>query len=294
MSRVPETRVRSLGVSDTEAVLALLRRRPIHNVLLEHVVGVGALGRIPGFFGCEVPGGAIEAVLLVGSNGGASLEVCRDEAFAPLAACASGLPVRPRHITGSEDVTVPFWSEYAPRITADLLWERRERVYVADRGAPVPESGGRAGTSVRPAREQELDEVVENSAQQHLEDLKEDRHALDPQGFRARHLNEIREGHWWVLTDGRRICFQVHVGPRNASVIQLGGVFTTPSARARGYATRGLAALVARLHADRPRVSLFCDESNEVACRLYERVGFKTRHHNRSYLLRAPSPRTYA
>ena len=281
MSSAPEARVRALRAADTSAALELLAARPVQNVLLEHVVAAGALGRLQGFFGCEIEG-ALQGILMVGALGGASLEVRDPRAFAPLAEWAAGLATPPRHLSGPEDVTAPFFSVYAKHAVCDLLWERRERVYVVERGAVQP---GEI-TAIRRASEAEIESIAEHSARQHLEDLKEDRRALDPGGFRARHLTEIREGHWWVAECSGRICFQVHVGPRSHAVVQLGGVFTPPDLRGRGCATRALRALVARLHADRPRVSLLCDESNHVACRLYERVGFRVVAHNHSYLLR--------
>ncbi len=286
MSRSSEVRVRALAGADAASALELLRRRPVHNVLLEHLVRAGALSRLPGFFGCEIDG-ALEAVLMVGALGGSSLEVRRAEAFKPLAEWVGRLALRPRHLTGSEDVTVPFWREYQ-RFAGALLWQRRERVYVLSRER-FARTGGSEGVATVPreAQEHQLDALVRNSAQQHTEDLKEDRFAMDPAGFRSRHRSELREGHWWIVEEGGEICFQVHVGPFNGAVVQLGGVFTPSELRGRGYATRGLRALVARLLREHRAVSLFCDDANEVACRLYERVGFEQRFYNRSYLLAA-------
>lgn len=273
--------------------MIFLEPRPIQNVLLQHVVRAGALGRVPGFFGCEVDG-QIVGVLMVGASGGASIEVRHADAFAPLAEWAYRLSVPPRHLTGAEDVTQPFWQEYAKWPGAELIWERRERVYVISRVAGTPSFERTLGTvAVRRAREHEIDAIVENSARQHIEDLKEDRRAMDPLGFRSRHLGEIRDGHWWVLCERDRIVFQTHVGPRNEAVVQLGGVFTPPELRCLGHASRGMRALVAQLLRDHPGVSLFCDESNAVACRLYERVGFERRFYNHSYLLRVQRRTAY-
>lgn len=285
-----EARARPLQASDAVAALELLREHPVRNVLLEHVVRAGALGRLPGFFGVEIEG-RLEAVLMVGALGGASLEIRRPEACAPLAEWASRLGSPPRHLTGAEEVIVPFWDAYAPRIDHRLIWSRRERVYVleghdsAARAALERLEGERPGERLRRAREEDIDQIVENSARQHVEDLKEDRLAMDPPGFWARHSSEVREGHWWVLAEGSSVRFQVHVGPRNDHVIQLGGVFTPVAVRRRGHATRGLRTLAQRLLQERPGISLFCAEDNPIACRLYERLGFTTRFYNRSYLL---------
>ncbi len=285
VSRSSDAKVRALAGADTAAALQLLRERPVHNVLLEHLVREGALSRLPGFFGCEIAG-TLEAILMVGALGGSSLEVRRAEAFQPLADWVSRLAFRPRHLTGAEDVTVPFWKEYG-RFAGPLLWERRERVYVLTRERFAQSGEGAGAPGLREAADHDLDMLVRNSAQQHREDLKEDRFAMDPAGFRSRHRSEMREGHWWVVDERGELRFQVHVGPFNGTVIQLGGVFTPPEVRGRGHATRGLRALAARLLREHPAVSLFCDDANAVACRLYERVGFERRFYNRSYLLAA-------
>jgi len=269
--------VRELRAGDRARVLALLKPRPLQNVLLEHVVRMGALGRGPGFYGFEA-GARLEAVMMVGA-----LEVRDVAAFAPLAEAAAELASRPRHIIGAEEITTPFWAEYA-RFAGPLHWVRREPVYVVRAEAF---DAHRRWTQARvvPAQEPDLDEITENSAQQHFDDLKEDRYALDPEGFRRRHLGELRQRHWWVLKERGRIVFQVHVGPENAQVVPLGGVFTPPALPGQGHATCGRTSIVGQLLERLPAVSLFCDEANATARRVYERVGFQTAFHYRSWLL---------
>ncbi len=138
---------------------------------------------------------------------------------------------------------------------------------------------------LQPAAEADLDQSVENSALQHREDLKDDPFALDPEGFRARHLNDIREQRWWVLRERGRIVFEVHIGAENNRTVQLGGVMTPPDLRNRGYATRGMHGIVRQLLERRPAVSLFCDEDNRAACHVYEKLGFRNLFYYRSWLL---------
>jgi len=261
----------------------LLREHPLRNVFLEHTVRAGLLGRVPGFFGWE-SGGRLQAILMVGPTGGVSLDVHSPEAFAPLAEHASGLAVRPRHIIGHEEVTEPFWEAYAP-YADEIIWSRREPVYVLEREG----FSATVRVQVERARERDLSEVVANSRQQHLKDLKEDRFAADPEGFRRRHRLDLRERRWWVLREGGRIGFQVHAGPENDRTVQVGGVFTPADLRNRGLATRGMQAVVKQLLKRRPAVSLFCDEDNAPARSLYNRLGFVTGFHYRSYLLQHPA-----
>jgi RimJ/RimL family protein N-acetyltransferase len=272
---------RALGPADAGALLILLRRDPVRNVLLEYLVRCGALGRVPGFYGCAGPQG-IDAVLLIGALGGAFLEARSAEPLCSIGPLTLELPVRPRHITGPEEWMPAFLEAYLP-LARRVQWSRREPLYLLSR------SGLRSqrSLSVRRAEEKDLDEIALNSAQQHIEDLKEDRAAFDPAGFRRRHMQDLRAGHWWIARERGRIVFQVHVGPENEEVVQLGGVFTPPELRRRGYASRALGSLAAQLLLRKPAVCLFCDEANLGARSVYETLGFRVVGHYRSVLLEA-------
>ncbi len=266
-------------------MLKLLRARPLHNIFLEHVVSLGVLGRVPGFWGW-MAGGCVEGVLMIGPLGGTVLEVRAAEAHGPLADAARGSAVRPRHLVGSEDVSEPFWCAFRPHAPR-VVWERREPVYLLDERG-LRESGLASNAPIERAVLGDLARIVEHSALQHREDLKDDRHAHDPEGFCERHRRDIRDGRWWVLREGGRIVFQVHVGAENSHAVQVGGVMTPPDLRNRGHARRGVAAIAAKLLGRRPGVSLFCDESNAPARHVYERVGFTIVHYNKSWLLDEP------
>jgi GNAT superfamily N-acetyltransferase len=276
--------VRELTSADTADACTLLRTRPLRNVLLDHVVSSGVLGRAPGFWGW-VPRGRVEGIMMIGPLGGTMLDVRDPEGFVALAETASGAFVRPRHIVGDEEVTVPFFASYR-QWAAPVRWERREPYYVVDVASRAECPGDRV--RLERATERDLDETLCNSALQHLEDLGDDRRAADPAGFRRRHLKDLRDGRWWVLRDRGRIVFQVHVGAENAHLVQLGGVMVPSDVRNRGWATRGMSAIVDRLLTWRPAVGLFCNESNAAARCVYERVGFGFRFYYRSWLLDEP------
>ncbi len=271
-----------LTQADTIPALLLLRHRPLQNVFLEHVVASGALGRVSGFIGYR-SGSVLEAIAMVGPQGGMTLEVQNAAAFEALASAIHEAGLEPRHIVGAEDVTAPFYRAYQ-RHAPVVIWERREPYYLAE-----PCDFNKATTEwklplVEPALEHELEIVVRNSARQHVEDLQDDRSAADPDGFRERHHSEILERRWWVLREDDEIVFQLHVGPENAQVIQLGGVFTVPERRSQGYARRGLASAVASLLRSKPAVGLFCDENNQSARKVYASVGFQEVFSYRSWL----------
>jgi RimJ/RimL family protein N-acetyltransferase len=281
--------VRPLTAADTVDAQELLRRRPLHNLFLDYVVAAGVLGRVPGFFGWPAEG-RLAGIVMIGPLGGTALEVADPRAFAPLALAAARSPLRPRHIVGSEDVTEPFWRAYEPH-AGGLRWSRREPVLVAGKADVLAPRPGEPGAVLEPARAADVDELTANSAEQHREDLHDDRAGDDAVGFRERHAKDVRESRWWVARTRGRIVFQVHVGAANPQAVQLGGVFVPHDVRARGFATAGVRAMCARLFQRHARVTLYCDESNEGARRVYERVGFQLAYCNRSYLLDEPLAR---
>ncbi len=278
-----------LLASDTADAHALLRARLLHNVFLDCVVASGVLGRVPGFFGFRAEG-ALQAVLMVGPQGGTALEVRDARAFAPLAEAAARCATRPRHIVGSEDVTEPFWCAYRCHAPG-LRWTRGELVFALRAAELCAPPEGDARLRVEVARATDAPELVANSAEQHREDLHDDREAADPVSFRERHAADVRDGRWWVARQRGRIVFQVHVGASSEGAIQLGGVFVPRDLRGRGHAIAGVRGICARLLERHEIVTLYCDEANERARRAYERVGFRACFRNRSYLLAEPVER---
>lgn len=85
---------------------------------------------------------------------------------------------------------------------------------------------------------------------------------------------QIADGHAWVAVDDGRI---VSLSAFNASlpdIVQLGGIYTPPEFRGRGYAKVAVAAaLLAARERGASRAVLFT--SNHSAVRTYEAVGFK-------------------
>ncbi len=272
--------LRELIAADTAQTLRLLGERSLENLFLEYVVRSGAIGRVPGLFG-SFDGTRLRAVLMVGPLGGTSLAGRTGAGWTPLARFAASLPMAPRHVVGPEDVTIPFLEVYAP-LAPPVLWSRREPVYLLER-APV------ADARIEIATPGDLDEIVANSREQHLEDLGDDRRRLDPDGFRRQHEADLRTARCRVLRHRGAIVFQAHVGARTERAVQVGGVFTPRAQRGRGWATCGLAALSRNLLERNAAVSLFCDESNAPARRLYARLGFRTVSHYRSFMLEWPS-----
>jgi ribosomal protein S18 acetylase RimI-like enzyme len=128
---------------------------------------------------------------------------------------------------------------------------------------------------MRQATLSDFDQVMMAGAAMHLEEVGFDPMRSDPDGYRQRVQTLIRRGwiHIWV-EDGR-LAFKAECAAVTAEAIQLQGVWTRPDLRGRGLGTRGMATLCRQLLTESQAVTLFVNDFNHSAIRVYERVGFR-------------------
>lgn len=88
---------------------------------------------------------------------------------------------------------------------------------------------------------------------------------------------QLRAGVAWLLEErGRPVAFSAF-NARLPDVVQIGGVFTPPALRRRGYGRAVVAGSLLDARADGARRAvLFTGEENEAALRAYEAIGFRS------------------
>ncbi|WP_309130941.1 GNAT family N-acetyltransferase [Brevibacterium sp.] len=81
----------------------------------------------------------------------------------------------------------------------------------------------------------------------------------------------------WPARDlDEQVLFKADIGIRAPRVVQVQGVWVHPEVRNLGLGAAGMAAVVAQTQAaGHPMVSLYANDYNEVALRVYQRVGFE-------------------
>lgn len=133
--------------------------------------------------------------------------------------------------------------------------------------------------TVEVAREEWIDRITRAHAAMTEEDLTIPRNSLDVGRLREISLQRIRDGKVWaVVNDGKLLC-KMEESSRSPDGILVGGVFTDPSVRGYGYATRGIATWArSQFDAGLQRMTLHVNTVNHPAVRAYENVGF--RHHS--------------
>ncbi len=261
-------RVERLGDKHRRAAVAFLERKPYENVFLVHAllyagpairtslhVALDDDGEIAGiaFFGRQVVPAANDAAL---------------SAFVDLGVNHK----RERMIVGPLEQVARYWELVGPRHTKPSAIRVRQPLL-----AVTPESlrGESDAAHVRLACMRDCDEITGNAAQMIEGELGYDPRDRSPGDFEAGIAQMIERELWWVGEDARGLCFQLNIGPYSDQTTQLQGIFTSPKRRGQGLATASLAGVCRRLFEAAPSLSLFVNDFNTPALRLYERAGFE-------------------
>jgi predicted GNAT family acetyltransferase len=94
--------------------------------------------------------------------------------------------------------------------------------------------------------------------------------------YRARVAELVAEGRSLARIENGRVLFKAEIGAVTSSACQVQGVWVDPSWRGAGLGAAGMAAVVAEcLRTVAPVVSLYVNDFNLPARRVYERVGFQ-------------------
>jgi uncharacterized protein len=177
-----------------------------------------------------------------------------------------------RMVVGPRETVERYWESIAPFHAPPRVARKRQYVMMIDRTMIKP----RERTVIaRRARMDEWTIVADNSATMIAQELEYDPRRSSPE-FTANVRTMIDRGLWWVGESYGRLCFFCNIGPWSPQTAQLQGIWTPPELRGRGLATAALCALCDHLFELTPTLSLYVNDFNESAIRLYERVGFQT------------------
>ncbi len=94
--------------------------------------------------------------------------------------------------------------------------------------------------------------------------------------YRARVAQLVSRGWSYARFEGGKLIFKAEVACATDQTAQIQGVWVPPERRGEGLAVAGMAAVVAQVRAEvAPTVSLYVNEWNKPARRVYRRVGFE-------------------
>ena len=264
--------LRVLAPRDVSAVMEVLAKDPVaHCFVTSRVKGSGL---DPWRLGGELWGwsedGELVSLLYLGAN-----LVPVETTPAARTAFAERLRRLGRRCSSivgpSEDVS-ELWPLIANSWGPTRDMRSRQPLLVMDSDSAVVADYG-----VRQVHESELDVLVPACVAMFTEEV-----GISPtsggggDAYRARILELIRMGRAYARIDDGKVIFKAEIGAIGDGVCQVQGVWVAPEYRGLGLAAPGMASVVALARRQAaPVVSLYVNDYNLPARRLYERVGFR-------------------
>lgn len=262
-----------LGERDVPELAQLAQRDPILNaVVCSRIEAAGTLR--PSALGGTVLG-VTEARRLTAAvfSGGNLIPVGGDlPAWTALAQRVSRRPRTCTAIVGAAEAVGAFWDVLEP------LWGRARAVrssqplLVTEHASVVAPD-----PAVRRARPEDLSRYVAASAAMFTDELGQSPFvAPGADAFTRRVAELIRQGRAFASFDFRgQVMFKADLGVVCRDTCQIQGVWVRPDLRGRGVATAGLAAVIRHALTLAPAVSLYVNDFNTPARRVYAKLGMR-------------------
>ena len=275
--------LRPLGENDGAEALRFLRRDPLRNVfLIARILEDGLAGSSPIV---EVRHereivciASLSTNVVLAADRRDSPEV-REMAVALIADRIVNRMVPVRAIICSADLVETLWQRLRTRIDPPSVVRMTQPIYALThiRGASELRSG-------RFATIGDLDQLVPACAAMHIEEVGINPLDRDALGYRERIRELVEKRHSVVRMEGGRIAFKCEFSAVTPEAVQLMGVWTAPEHRNRGFARQTLGELCGMLIAGGRAVTLFVNDFNIPAIRLYESLGFERIGTNRALI----------
>lgn len=259
--------------TDRDQVDYLLDRDPLVNAVVgARLAAVGTLAphRLGGLMVGVHRGGELVGACFSGGN---LLPIGGDESTWPL--LAQFVANRPRScssIIGRADAVAAMW-QVLSRVWAPARAVRAAQpLLVLDRMPPiVPDD------RVQPVEPRQLERFLPAAAAMFTEEL-----GVSPYSgaggslFRARMKDLISAGHAFARVDFRgQVVFKAELGAVSERTVQVQGVWVRPDLRGRGIGTAALTAVINHALTLAPTVSLYVNDYNHPARRLYAKLGMR-------------------
>jgi predicted GNAT family acetyltransferase len=252
-----------------ERILSVLSCNSLTNTIMAGFIrdnGFGSLLNRGQFYTCRDEKNELEGVALVGHT--ILFEAFSDraiQAFAALARRQSSTHL----LMGDHNAVERFWSHYAdqaesPRLVCPILFLKR-----AEKFPGQPEV-----SSIRPARREDLEHVVQAQAAMAFEISGVDPLKKDPAGFRKRYLNRIEKKRVWVVIENDRLLFKADIIADTPEAVYIEGIYVSPEERGKGVGGRCLAGLGRVLMARGKAIYLFVESQNTRTKSFYLKLGF--------------------
>jgi len=275
--------VRPLSAGDQVDVLRFLEREPALNAyLISRILegGIAGLGTSIGVLYRR----ELIAVAMLGSNVvlAAESDLSADVRRIAVSIIAEEIIhcVHPPRAMVSEATLVDgVWSQVRNYVSPPTVVRLAQPVYVLE-SLPQPANLER----VRYSTTADLDYLVPACAAMHLEEVGIDPLSRDASGYRQRIRELVLRNRSLVLIEDGIIVSKAEYSAVTPYTVQLMGVWTHPAHRRKGHAKRALTEICGHILSQRKRPSLFVNDFNVGAIRLYESLGFRVVGTNRALI----------
>jgi len=263
-----------LAPADRADVLRLLRPRAVHNIYLLAQIERGALSRddVAGPLLGYYDDSELVSIAVCGSNLVLSEPVTED-AIAAFAQFARAGRYLVRVVVG-DDASVRAFMDYYGRSFRPVRLERGDQhlyAVTSETLLPVAEP-----VELRAAELEELLEVIRIDRAMVTEELGFDPFVGDLESYREGWRRRIREMRAWVIgPQGGPLLFKLEQSAVCEDGVQISGVYTSPHFRRRGIGARAMSQMCEKALLDVPAVTLYVNDSNTAAIKLYQQLGFQ-------------------
>ncbi len=275
--------VRPLVVGDQVDVLRFLERQPVLNAyLISRILESGLVG-LGAAIGVKHQRELI-ATALLGANVVLAMESDIPSEVRRIAVSIIAEEVvhsvhPPRALVSEASLVDAVWLQIRNYVSPPTVIRLAQPVYVLDNLARPANL-----ESVRYSTIADLDALVPACAAMHLEEVGIDPLSRDAAGYAQRIRELVLKKRSLILVENGRIVSKAEFSAITPYTIQLMGVWTHPSHRGEGHAKRMMIEVCGHILAQRKRPSLFVNDFNVPAIRLYESLGFRVVGTNRALI----------
>ncbi|MDX1583498.1 MAG: GNAT family N-acetyltransferase [Thermoanaerobaculia bacterium] len=279
----PSWMIRTLRVRDRDHALSLLDRQHELNIYLIARIHEGGLGRLS-----QLVGVFRESSLVAVASLTSNVAAATDPSLSPsdveqvanlIAAELIERCTQLRAIISPSPVVEALWNRLEDHFQAPTVVRLHQPVYVLT--SMKPDVGL---DEVRLSRFDDLDLLVPACAAMHHEEIGIDPLARDAFGYQQRIRDLVKQNRSFVWIEQNEIVFKCEISAQTYDSAQLMGVWTAPRLRRRGYAIRGLSEVCGYIVSQGRSVTLFVNDFNHPARRLYEHLGFRQVGENRALI----------
>lgn len=195
----------------------------------------------------------------------------RTTAMAILSELILGRALLVRAVIAPADAVEELWKRIGSHYEPPTVVRLNQPVYALEALSPTLTDL----SFVRLSQSSDLDQLVPACAAMHREEVGIDPLTRDAIGYRRR-IEELVGAHRsFIAVTGGEIVFKCEVSAETPRAAQLMGVWTHPAYRRQGWARRGMTEVCGHLLRNGKQVTLFVNDFNEPAIRLYRSLGFR-------------------